>query len=54
MEMDLKGLNQDCKCGSGQPAGNCCRKDEVCPCGSGKKAGECCFKDKDKDKPESK
>ena len=32
-----------CACGSGEPAGACCKSNEPCPCGSGKKAGECCY-----------
>ncbi|HEX7724512.1 MAG TPA: hypothetical protein VF438_02120 [Candidatus Paceibacterota bacterium] len=46
MVMDTKGLDKPCTCGSGKPAGNCCRKDEKCYCGSGMKVSECCMKEK--------
>ena len=44
MVMDTKGLDKPCACGSGKPAGQCCRKDEKCYCGSGMKVSECCMK----------
>ena len=50
VQLDLKGLNQECACGSKKLAGYCCKKNEVCPCGSGKKACDCCFKEEAKAK----
>jgi hypothetical protein len=44
MQLDLKGLNKECTCGSKKLAGFCCKKEEKCPCGSEKKAKDCCFK----------
>ena len=44
--IDMKGLNEACKCNSGKKSGNCCRKDETCFCGSKKKVSECCLKEK--------
>lgn len=43
-QMDMKGLNKNCACGSNILAGNCCRKDETCPCGSGDKVNDCCLR----------
>ncbi len=48
MQLDLKGLNNECLCGSKKLAGFCCKKEEKCPCGSEKKAQDCCFKVKEK------
>lgn len=42
--LDMKGLNEPCKCDSGKLAGNCCRKDKPCPCGSDKPVNTCCMK----------
>ncbi len=41
--LDMKGLDQPCKCSSKKLAGNCCRKEEGCPCGSGEKVSKCCI-----------
>lgn len=49
MVMDTKGLDKPCACGSGKPAGQCCRKDEKCYCGSGTKVSECCMKRTEKE-----
>jgi hypothetical protein len=48
VELDMKGLDKACVCGSDKKAGSCCRKDESCACGSGEKAGGCCFKEEKK------
>lgn len=50
--LDMKGLDKACTCGSGKPAGNCCRKDEDCACGSGQKAGKCCLMGMEKPRQE--
>ena len=42
MQMDMKGLDKPCDCGSLKLAGNCCRENEICPCGSGGKVSKCC------------
>ena len=50
MQLDTRGLNELCACGSGKQAGYCCKQNELCSCGSAKKACQCCFKENKKDK----
>ncbi len=42
-------MHASCPCGSGEPYGACCGKEEFCSCGSGRAAGECCFAPRDEE-----
>ena len=43
----MADLDAPCACGSGEPAGSCCMRNEECSCGSGNPAGQCCYAVKD-------